>query len=219
MIVAKVGAGPREPYFPPVPDLLYEALGAKAERRKDHVREAAYWFFNSLTRMTKQERRVLFLLFTVGCKAELPENVHVSVDLLRRLTGYPVTRLKAILGALSSLGYSCRVAQAEHEPDELGSSDYFYIEWAPLKVGLEGNHTKVADAVIKLATAGYCEEHAMESLERLDFSALSSVSITRLTSAAQCQHVAKTPAKRRLHPAHQRPRPADAPRHHGKGND
>ena len=41
-----------------------------------------------------------------------------------------------------------------------------------------GNCTAIAHALIVGGVSGYCEEHGLELLERLDFSQLSSTSIT-----------------------------------------
>ena len=170
MIEKKVMPQGREHYFPNNLVNLYESLDIEDDEKSD-VTSAAYRFFSALQRMKTEELEVIYHLFLHGCPAELPDNIHISQDLLSRVTGFKVRKLKRILGSISSLGFTV-MERDDTEHDNLGESKFFVLEWYDLGIEGIGNSTWIANEVILLAASAYCEEHAMESLMRLDFSAL-----------------------------------------------
>ena len=123
-----------------------------------------------------------------GCPADLPQNVHIDVDFLRRLSGKPVARLKRLLGGMRSLGFKCSIRESTEEENResteeekcvhgtvLGDSYLFELNWVDLSDG-GGEYPSllVASEMVVGATENYCEEHGADFLERLDFSQLSS---------------------------------------------
>lgn len=182
LIQSKVGRSKRSEYMPPNPDLLYERLGIEddPEAQEDASRQA-WSFLQVLRRMDRQERRVIVDLFRFGCEAELPDNIHINTDLLRRIAGLSVGQLKRVLGGLRSLGFTCSVRDStDHEHDGahtgpvLGQSQMFVLDWVDLSDDSDYPALLVAHEMIAGATAAYCEQHGREALERLDFSQLSS---------------------------------------------
>ena len=182
LVVGKLGKGVRRNYLPPTLDRMFESLGI--EEDQDSQKEAqfhAHSFLEALRRMSLEEREAVITLISYGCPTELPHNIHINTDLLRRHTGKSVARLKRLLGGVQSLGFGCSVANApEHELDmpgtQLGQSDLFYLTWINLSVDApDFPEMEVARAMIGGATEGLCEECSTESLERLDFSQLASV--------------------------------------------
>jgi hypothetical protein len=83
LLIQKLGNRQKENYFPPIPDRLFASKNGPSETRK-RVESRARDFFNCLTRMTADEREVIITIFRNGCPSELPNNVHISLDLLRR---------------------------------------------------------------------------------------------------------------------------------------
>ena len=144
------------------------------------MRSQAESFFKALRRMTPDERNVVLNLIHFGCSADLPQNVHIDVDLLRRLSGQPVARLKRLLGGIRSLGFECSIRESTEEEacvheTVLGDSYLFELNWVDLSDG-GGEYPAliVASEMVAGATENYCEEHGAPFLKRLDFSQLSS---------------------------------------------
>ncbi len=188
LIRGKIGDRPRTNYLPPVPDVLFDRLELDEhdDELKDAVTSHAWSFMTVLQRMNDVERQVLFAAFRHGCPADLPNNIHIDTDLLRRCTGMPVTRLKRILGGLQSLGFSCTVRKGKNSASgrgkrrSLGNSEMFVIDWANLSVSNDSDFPGlvVAFEMVTGATEGYCEEHGLQALQRLDFSQLACATTT-----------------------------------------
>ena len=179
LTLEKLGPTPTEDFFPPRPNRLFEVFEAEDAKEQEIV----YWrgrkFFDALRRMSEEERAAVFATFTVGCVAELPQNVHISLELVRRYTGLPASQLLEIFRDIRVLGFQTELRDADdnHSPSELVPEEdkMLYVEWH-LMVGGDrgGNATHEAHAVIGIAMEGYCEAHGQEALERLDFSNLGS---------------------------------------------
>ena len=122
--------------------------------------------------MNTEEREVMFRLFMHGCPADLPDNIHISQDLLSRVTGFAIRKLRRILGAVQSLGFYA-TEHDEEAADHLGHGKQFVLEWHDTREDGFANATGIANAIMDLATMGCCEAHGLERLRRLDFSALS----------------------------------------------
>lgn len=184
LIVQKVGTPVRYDYLPPVPDRLFELLGVEDDT---DAQEAAYFqalsFLHALRRMTTDERDAVLTLFRFGCEAELPENVHINTDLLRRCTGKSTATLERLLGGLRSLGFTCSVRPAT-ERDHcvkgtvLGDAYMFELNWINLSGVQDYPEMIVAHEMVTAATENYCEEHGREFLNRLDFSQLANATAT-----------------------------------------
>lgn len=171
LIKEKVGERSHVDYLPPIPNLLFDVLDAESEGHKNVVYPYAHDVLQTLRRMSMEERGLIFHFILHAFQAELPTNLHINVDLLRRISGVTSADVKSILGQLASLGIFCSLREdAEHEL--LGSSELIVMEWHDMREG-GGNITDVADAMVEMATAGYCEKHGTQALRRLDFGQLS----------------------------------------------
>jgi hypothetical protein len=147
--------------------------------------------------------------------AELPDNIHIYIDLLRRVTGFTVPKMKRLLGGLNSLGFTCSVRDS-HDDDadkakRLGTSPLFEVEWSDLMAGNEYLEMLVAFEMIHGATEGYCEEHGIAALRRLDFSQLATATKSEDTHTSPRRRTAtgktRTPAKKRAARTSNRSRP------------
>ncbi len=196
LIVEKLGPRPKDRFFPPEPERLWRMFdlepaddaGAVAE-----VTRVAHAFFETLGRLSSEEKSVIFTVFLAGCPAELPVNMHINADLLRRLTGFPIEHLRAILGGVQSLGFFVRYRPEgtthPHDNDEeesflgdsSGNRSDFTLEWHDMSLDNtypDGNSTDIAAATIIAATDGMCTECSVRRLHRLDFSNLATVTST-----------------------------------------
>ena len=130
--------------------------------------------------MTPDERNAVFSLTRFGCYADMPGNVHINTDYLRRLTGKSVARLTRILSGMRSLGFVCSIREGTDEESPrvqgkvLGSAHFFELSWSDLlAIETEYPSLEVACEMVLGASEDYCEEHATFFLDRLDFSQLS----------------------------------------------
>lgn len=153
--------------LPDEPDRLFDRLGVQDGDKRMLVAHRAQRFLTALRRMSIQERRVVIAAFQHGCDAELPENVHQSVDLLRRIIGLTPARILRILAGLKSLGFS--YATRTDDGDR-----FLVLNWDDYSAEHGGPSTDIAWHMIDLAASTYCEEHGREAMDRLDFSRLSS---------------------------------------------
>lgn len=186
LITEKVGSHERREYLPPVPDLLYEDLNiSDDDEAKKAAHSQAWSFLKALTRMSSEERFVVLKFLWLGCDGDLPQNVHIDLDLLRRVTRKSPARLKRLLGGIYSLGFKC-IARAyesyeDHQHGDLGGSEMLELTWDDLSDDSGFPAIVVAQAMVDGATKGYCEEHGWQFLERLDFAQLASSTITSET--------------------------------------
>jgi hypothetical protein len=173
LISLKLGDRQRTKYLPPVPDRLFKALNARSKKARQAVLNSARSFFETLGRMDEHEKQLIFALFSNACPAELPDNVHINIDLLRRLTGIAPARIKRMLGRLSSLGFTATLREDDENEDSLGRHEMLVIEWMDPNLTGVDEGTAVASAMIRLARSGYCSEHGDAALRHLDFGQLS----------------------------------------------
>ena len=173
IIISKIGPRPRENYLPPVPDRLFKHFKVRSNRDKDFIFEVTHRFFNALARMNYEERGLIYEIFTNCCPAELPDNVHIDLDLLRRITGMPPAKIKRVTSGLQSLGF-CPSVRTSHDPNDPTdrSGPVLVLEWQNMSLSDGGNHTFLANEIIQCATDNYCSEHAKLMFERLDFGQL-----------------------------------------------
>lgn len=129
--------------------------------------------------MSKDEREIIFQSFINGCPTELPDNIHINVDLLKRITNFAPTKIHRIIGGLNSLGFWSRYREHhEHEQEDyLGNERVVVIEWHDMSTddNISGNATFVVNEMILGALEDRCKECGMTQLRQLDFSQLATV--------------------------------------------
>ena len=173
LVQSKIGARQITNYFPPVPDKLFHRLGLVNLAERNKVAAKSHSFFFHLGRMTPEERNVLTTVFRFGCSIELPENIHINLDYLRRLTGMSPSRCLRILTGTRSLGVESKIRKSRRGDSE---GDVVVVEWHDMRVSNEdpnSNATGIANEVIQTALEGYCDKCGPDQLARLDFSQLS----------------------------------------------
>ena len=191
LVVGKLGKQVRQHYLPPTLDRLFEHLRIENDQQSQQRAYSHAWsFFESLCRMTLEERAAVIGLMRFGCPSALPENIHIRTDYLRRNTSKSVARLRRLLSSVNSLGFRCSVSKdTEHDTNLpgaiLGDADLFYLTWINLSGEdfSEGTpeypELPVAWTMILGATEGLCEECGTLFLERLDFSQLASATVSK----------------------------------------
>jgi len=177
-IAQKLGPRQRACFFPPVPDLLFQEVGARSKAQKDRLERIAYAFFEAFSRMSEGERLLITMVFLHGCHTEIPKNVHISLDLLRRLTKFPVAKIKKIAGGLKSIGFTSRIRESEHDRERsLGKNPTLVITFHALLSSVEprGDETGAASHIVEVISNDLCAECATSALLRADFSQLAKV--------------------------------------------
>jgi hypothetical protein len=170
LIIEKLGPRERVDFFPPEPDRLFMDLGVKQKHHRSLVISIAHSFYYSLRRLSRQERRLICSIFLNGCPAELPDNVHISMDLLRRINKISPARILQIMRGVGSVGFRSDT-RAGHEPGD--TDQLLVLEWHAASVNHPGNYTRIAESVVRLAVDEYCDVHAAQVLNNLDFGNLS----------------------------------------------
>ncbi|MEV7691111.1 toll/interleukin-1 receptor domain-containing protein [Streptomyces bungoensis] len=176
MIAEKLGPRMRRNFFPPNPDLLFEALEITDEQDREDALAVAYSFMGVLQRMTLEERKLVVCLFCSYCPSELPDNVHQRLDLVHRVMGWPPQQIIDTLRGIKSLGFVYEVRQDDESHDD----SVLVCQWNDMAVdsGLTDfamtNSTWLAAAMVELAVGHFCEACADRFIEALDFSHLSS---------------------------------------------
>ena len=184
LIVNKLGPRAQDRFLPPVLDRLFKQLGIEQDPRVCATASRhAHQFFEVLERLTSDERDAVVGALLFGCPYDMPENVHVHTDLLSRYMGKSVSHLTRLFGGITSLGFDCTIVEnTEHDTSlpgvPLGDYDYFYVKWVNLRGDQDLPGLKIAQAMIHGATVGYCMEHGIEAVRRMDFSQLSSATAT-----------------------------------------
>jgi TIR domain-containing protein len=180
LISQKLGPRVRKKYLPPYPDQLFDALAVDDEDHEAEVTARAGTVIQCLDRTTEQERSLLYDIFLNGCPRKLPDNVHINLDLLRRISGMSPSESVDILKGLASLDFETEVRS---EPDE---GDIVAISWFDRTIyrrdfGEElfkdNNATELIFGMLQVVTDIECGQCATDALEHLDFSALSSVTV------------------------------------------
>jgi len=170
LIVEKVGSPKREYYVPPIPDRLFKRLGLKDRRSRDCALQQAEEFVEALRRMSDTERKLVADIFLHGCPTDLPDNIHISPDFLRRVSGLPVSQCIRELRRIESLGYELRLRKQKHGVDDFAIELSFH----PRRVAYEGpdDATGTIDQMTRCLGDAYCGECTRAAFLRGDFSAL-----------------------------------------------
>lgn len=189
LISQKIGPIHRENYLPPNPVALFEILDAESDDDRNAIINISNAFMQSLKRMTVEERDLIAEIMGVGCAEELPDNVHASLDLIRRDTGMAPAEVLATLRNLASVGV--RITMADVQSDEYiddedsghDANDLVAIQWDDTSYYDDDDlmdfaaerSTEVAWSMLTLG-GSYCLDHGRDAIKRLDFSALASSS-------------------------------------------
>jgi hypothetical protein len=181
-IKEKLGPRPTTRGFPRSVDRLYKSMrlrdnkGKNKQRRKE-VRDVAHSFYDALSRMNDEERRSVAGVMAFGCKAELPDRVHISLDYLSRMIGLPPAQIMASLGSVRSLNVFAALRDPVHEPLEAGSLTAddrdVVLEFWSHAVPKAKDSTTIAYKTVHSAAKHFCAEHGLETICSLDFHLLS----------------------------------------------
>jgi hypothetical protein len=165
-------------FLPAKCDRLYKELKVGNFRDKRVIQRRAQEFLKAIERMSKPERLIFLSAIYYGCPTELPANIHVSVDFLKRCTGFPAANIKRLLTGMGSLGITCHVLDSSHH-DSVTEGEMVYLEWDILSLADYGGEAiDVCFEIVHIVMKHCGETHGMDALLRGDFSQLSSATST-----------------------------------------
>lgn len=184
MIAQKVGRLPKSEYLPPKPNLLFQEFDVEDDDEESEVYSLVVDFMRTVKRMTEDERRALFSVFIYGCPGELPDNMHINLNLLSRITGFHQSKLLRIFADISCLQFESYLREDDETQSRLGKKEMLVVSWHNFDGYFDdGNATITINRICELVQQCYCEDHLIQALCELDFSALSDV-----TAEQSCKH-------------------------------
>ncbi|GLY49064.1 TIR domain-containing protein [Lentzea sp. NBRC 102530] len=163
----------RKSYIPAEPDELYRALDATKKAHKVAVKSVAGTFLGTLERMSVEERRLVLRVFRDGCQCELPSNVHVFLDMIRRDFGYQPETTMDMLYGLTSLGFTVQLKERSRERGgnlvALGWRDRHAYQDSTVYDYVMRNSLAIAMSMLELSQSKFCAHHGDKVMEDLDF--------------------------------------------------
>jgi hypothetical protein len=176
LVREKLGPRGRSNFFPPYPDKLLAALEISTAEEEESAIRVSRSFVQSLQRMTVDERELVALIILNGCPSQMPENMHIEVEIVRRDLGLPFQETIEKLRRLSTLGFNIETREGlEHESELI-----VVVDWDDRSMTSDGDpfaeeySTLVADKVLDVGTGDGCTTCYKNCIEFLDFSNLSS---------------------------------------------
>ena len=171
-IEAKLGPVLRENFLPPHPDRLFDALKAKSAAERRRRLAQAQIFFDSWIHLKAAERRIIIEIVSYGCFGEMPEYLHIGLDRLERYTGLTARQIKRVFPLIRDAGFGLKLRmQRTRGMPPMPDVTFRYVT---LNVGLLGDDTEFAVAMLVIVLSHYCAEHGRQALMRADFAKLSS---------------------------------------------
>lgn len=151
-------------------------MGAESEDEQEAVSFVAQSFMRSLQRMSEQERLILGTAFAIGCRSEMPENVHVEIDLLRRDVELPAAEVVSVLHGMQALGIGAKEREDSSHEDpiiEITWQDHTaYEEDSLVEEFSFDRSTEIAMSMLEVGLDHFCAQCARDRFLALDFSEL-----------------------------------------------
>jgi hypothetical protein len=183
LVKQKVGNIERPGFFPDELDRLYEYLriSKRNKRQRQEVHLLAEVFFDSLKLMTVTERHILTVAIKNTCAAGPPNNAHLKIDVLSRLTSLSSRELRSLFARLDCLYIKSKIYDScDHENDNklTRTSKVIEITYEPIVEDFTGNATFIMLAIFECIFDNLCPTCGQRAIEILDFSALSTLAGT-----------------------------------------
>jgi len=178
VISEKLGPRVRKKFFPPEPDKLLAAFSPASTEERDAIKRIAASFMQTLIRMSVEERRLIAQIFAEGCRTQLPNNIHISLDIVRRDLGIAPAAVVESLRGMTSLGF-----EEEIRSDDDHGDDVIVVRWIDTityddVVISDFADDRATEVAVRMLDVGIgddgCKECARQCIEDLDFSLLAS---------------------------------------------
>ena len=178
LVSEKLGPRIRKKFFPPEPDKLFSALGVASPNECRAVERIVGSFMRTLMRMTVDERRLVAHIFAEGCRTQLPDNIHISLDIMRRDLEITPTALVERMRAMASIGF-----EEEIRSDEEHGDDVLVVRWTDTityedDLTIDIANERATEVAVRMLDVGIgddcCRQCAEQCIDSLDFSSLAS---------------------------------------------
>jgi hypothetical protein len=173
MLVQKIGHTSLTEYMPREPKTFYKFYHIVRES-KAIVYDILMLLMDELKKTRTDERLILYFLFTDGCPADLPDNIHINIDVLKRISGFNSKKIASIVQGMSSLGIEGQIVEREQS----GWSEHIKKHTSKIVVvriysrESAENITAFLSMVLDSFSYRLCPQCAEEAFNRLDFSCL-----------------------------------------------
>lgn len=176
IIKDKVGPIRRIEFLPNDLDVLYKNLKVKTKIEKEEVYSFTVGFFDTLKLMTEEERILIYRIFSNSCPAGLPENAHLNIELLSRISSHSVKYIVSMLSRLDCLGIKTSLdIENNHDNDLCSSRKVVTVKYIPyLEKTRSENGTYVVHGIIDVILNNLCPNCRIKSFQLIDLSILSS---------------------------------------------
>ena len=175
MVKKKVGRVERVEFFPKNPDRLYAHLKISDGRHIEEAYALAESFFEALKLMTPFERHVLAVVIQKTCPAGPPENIHLNIEYLARLTSLTKNEIISLFSRLDCLHIKTRVYEIDHHEDKdviTKSREIIEVTYEPYLLNYAGNATHIVIAIFECIFDHLCPDCSEAAIERVDLSIL-----------------------------------------------
>lgn len=178
-IKEKIGPIDRTNFFPDTLDNLYPWFEANSKIEKYKIYALSKDFFEALSFMTIEERRVLFHLIENACPDGLPdglpENFHMNLEYLSRMSKLSAPEIRSIFSRLDCLGFRAKVKRFnKYSRDSLcQESNIIEVRFDPRIDMGSNNETRIVLGIISCMRFYLCPNCYFRAFVRLDFSILS----------------------------------------------
>lgn len=172
MLIQKIGHHSLTEYMPKEPKTFYKYYHIVRES-KSIIYDEIILLMDDLKKTSADERLILYFVFTEGCSAGLPDNMHINIDILKRLSGFHTSRIDRIIKGMNSLGIEGQITERENS----GWSEHFRQTTKIVVVRIYSrenteNITFFLSMLLDFFSYRLCPECAKEAFNRLDFSCL-----------------------------------------------
>jgi hypothetical protein len=181
LIVTKLGPRERRNYFPSDLSPLFDRLHAHEDFEQHVVATHAANFFAEFVDLEERERDLVMTVFANGCPGDMPENMHLHLEKIRRWLGIEPADISGVLKRMTPFGFEYELRESgEDEPGESPEDKLLALRWLDLAVPESPDDPPpdeelvmtVVVELVHLLTEDRCNECYRGVIERCDFSSL-----------------------------------------------
>ena len=117
LIVTKIGPRERTNFLPDDLSRLFARLGIDDEADQQAATRHAQSFFHEFHDLDAKERELVVAVFSAGCPGEMPENMHLHLEKIRRWLKIEPDSIAGMVKRMSPFGFEYSL---KSDPDEPG---------------------------------------------------------------------------------------------------
>ncbi len=173
MVVRKIGLPLLSDYVPYYPKAFYKYWHIPQKERSS-VYDSLKLLVDELRKTESDERRLLYALFTEGCPSDLPENIHINIDVIRRSLKFSEARTIRLVQGIASLGIEAKIMNQKDSGWgghlRKNKSKLAVVQFYSRETG--ENITGLLSMLMDFLADKLCPDCSQKAFYRLDFSCL-----------------------------------------------